>query len=478
MEEKKKSKKWIFIVLILILLLAIGGFIGFKLYEKSQEEETTETNWGDRYYEFLVEAEKSNNKNEYGFTSEAKNRKIRFLESDDKDNPNMIMNYEIDDEDRVSKYFDVEETIEYYTQEKESEVTLLYNIENNNSDWYLLSENDETEELTSINEIKNGNIEAEYTFNSEDEREEKFVEVEVEDEGIELDNLKEKAELKDAIKDAVEDFKDDDKIITEEVKIDVEEKVKEIKDNKNDKDKNNDYIQAGKYTLKYGKYVGENYLETDNAYSKYDIIIELKADGMYSETNILSDGRENTYNGRYSIVDGSEYGMSVKILKLNNDRGVFSINGNNEFSYLAGAGTTLKYQEETNSKTNNKLVIKTINGTSKIKETNEGIQFEDKLIKFGKYENKYIAEQIQEPSAYSILILKPNGEFHLKANVDDSGNMISPIDEDGTFYIEENLEEYPGTYSDFLNFETESGIKFSLYSAMSNQWTGYEYVGE
>lgn len=168
------------------------------------------------------------------------------------------------------------------------------------------------------------------------------------------------------------------------------------------------------------------------------------------------------------------------MLELNNDRGIFSVIGNNEFCFVAGTGGIFEYQEEKTSNSGSRqLVVETLSGTSNVKETDEGIQFEDKLLKFGKYENKLIGDQILNNSAYSILTLKPNGEFHLKANVDvDSGDMITPVDEDGTFYIEENVEDFPGTYSDYLIFETESGIEFTLYSAMSNQWTGYEYVGE
>ena len=479
MEEKKKSKKWIVLVIVLILLLIIGGIAGFFLYQKMQEEETVETDWGDMYYEYLEKAQKSKNQNKYGFEDGAKNKKIRFLESDDTDNPNMIMNYEKDGEDRVSIYFVVEDKIEYYNPETESEVKLLYNIENEDYNWYLLAEKDETEELTSLNEIKKGNTVAEYIFESEEEREEQFIEVETDDEGIELDDL-DNEDLEDAIKDAVKDFKNDDKIITKKIKSEVANKVLEIEEKKNEKENEKtelDYIEAGTYTLKYGKYVGENYIETANPDSRYDIVIELKKDGLYSEVDTFSDGKEETYNGRYSIVDGSKYGMIGKILELNNDRGIFSISGNNEFSYVAGTGGSFEYQEEKESN-NSKLVIETLNGVSHITETDEGIQFEDTLLKYGKYENKYIAEQIQKPNAYSILTLKPNGEFHIKANVDDSGNMITPIDEDGTFYIEENFEEYPGTYVNFINFKTESGIEFSLYSIMSNQWTGYEYIGE
>ena len=481
MEEKKKSKKWIVVLIVLIILLAIGGIVGYLLYQHMQEEETTDTDWGDIYYEYLKEARDAEDMDEFGFEKGAKKQKIRFLESDDSDNPNMVVDYEKDGEDRVSIFFVIEEKVEYYNPEKESEVKLLYNIENEEYDWYLLTEDNNTEELTSIKEIKKGNIDAEYVFDTEDEREEQFVEVETEDEGIELDELEERSDLKKAIKDAVKEFKTVDDILTKDVKEEVEEKVEKIIENKKESintNESSEFIQTGNYTLKYGKYIGYNYVETADPDSRYDIVIELTSDGLYKEVDTFSDGKEETYKGRYSIVDGSKYGMTGKLLEFNNDRGIFQITKNNEFSYVAGAGSVFKYEEEKTTDSDNKLVIKTLTGVSKITETDEGIQFGDRLVKYGRYENKYIASQINEPEAYSILTIKPNGEFHLKANVDDSGNMITPIDEDGTFYIEENLEEYPGTYSDFINFKTESGMKFSLYSILSNQWTGYEYVGE
>lgn len=477
-KTKKKSKKGL-IAIVFIVLLVVGGIGGYFLYQELESKETVGTDWGDKYYEYLENAQKSEEKNKYGFEDGAKEQKIRFLQADNSENPNMVMDYEKDGENRVSIYFIVEEKIEYYNPETESEVKLLYNIEDEEYEWYLLSEKDETEEVTSIEEIKKGNKEAGYVFSSEEEKKEVFIEVETEDEGIKLGELQEKEQLKEAIKNAVSNYKTDDTILTETVKAEVQEKVKEVEEAKAAKEiaqnANLGFIQAGSYTLKFGKYVGTDYEATDNPNSKYDITIELKEDGTYTRTNKKASGAEETFTGKYSIVDASNYGMTGKVLQLDGDNGIFLVSGNNEFSFMAGTGAKLEYQEEA------ELTIETVNGVSTITITDEGIKFDsDTIIKYGKYENKIIKTQVPEGNrAYSILTIEPGGKFHIKANVDvDTGNTITPIDEDGTFYIKENVEEYPGTYSDFVYFKTESGKEFVLYSIMSNQWTGYEYVGE
>lgn len=481
-KTEKKNKKGIVIAIILILLLILGGIGGYFLYNNLEDNETVGTVWGDRYYEYLEKAQEAEDKNKYGFEEGAKEQKIRFLQSNNSDNPNMVINYEKDGEKRVSIYFIIEEKIEYYNPKKKSKVKLLYNIEDNEYDWYLLAENNETEEVTSIEEIKKGNKEAEYIFSNKEEKEETFIEVETTDEEIKLGELQEKEQLKEAIKNAISEYKTDDKIITEEVKKNVEERVKEIEETKKNKEEMQNaslnFIQAGNYTLKYGKYVGYNYETTDNPNSRYDIIIELKSDETYAETDKMSSGKEEKFSGTYSIVDASTFGMAGKVLKFNDDRGMFLVTGNNEFSFIAGTGAKFEYQEETTSIS--KLVVKTANGDSKTTVTDEGIKVGTTMIKYGKYENKLIASQVSVGNtAYSILTIKPDGKFHIKANVDIStGNVITPMDEEGTFYIEENVEEYPGIYSDFINFKTESGTEFTLYTVMSNQWTGYEYVGE
>ncbi len=474
-KTEKKGKKGLLIFILIILLVAVGAVVGLKLYNKTEEKETVGTDWGDKYYEYLKKAQETEEKNKYGFENGAKEQKIRFLQANNSDDPNMVMEYEKDGEKRASIYFIVEDKIEYYMPETKSEVKMMYNIKKDDYDWYLLAEKEGKEEVSSVKEITQRNTQPEYKFENEEEKQEVFIEVETEDNSIKLEDIDNKEKLKENIKNAISEYTTDNKIITEEVKTEVQEKAKEIETKKLTQqalNANSEHLTVGSYTLKYGKYVGSDRKGGSDASGiPYDITIEIKADGTYNQTDKMQTGEIEEYKGTYTIDHGGA--VADAYMLVFSEGGMFIVTGNNEMCFAAGSGSKLTYQEE-------KVKVITEHGKSEVIITNEGIKIGKDMIKYGTYENKLIKTQIPNNSnAYSIITIQPGGKFHIKTNVDISGgNIITPVDEDGTFTIRENVEEYPGTYEDFINFKTNSGMEFTLYTSMNNQWTGYEYTGK
>ncbi len=111
----------------------------------------------------------------------------------------------------------------------------------------------------------------------------------------------------------------------------------------------------------------------------------------------------------------------------------------------------------------------------KAEELAKGLTVGSVTLKYG----KYVSDVSQmDSSMYGTLILRPNGEFHIKANC-EGGYPYKTLDNDGTYRVSKVENSFE--YFDGLTFTTDNGVTFSLEAhsggRLSDQWHGYTYVG-
>lgn len=86
-KETKLSKKNIIIIVLVVLVVILLGVVGWFVYNNSQVDKTTGSEWSDKYYEFLKNQNK-NNKLNWLFEDKTE---ISFVESKEIEDPIMLV---------------------------------------------------------------------------------------------------------------------------------------------------------------------------------------------------------------------------------------------------------------------------------------------------------------------------------------------------------------------------------------------------
>lgn len=295
--KKKKTVKIVVLVLMILLVVGIGSFIGYKQYQNSQ---SVGSDWGDTYYDFILNA-KTNNKK----IAVKDNSKIEFIEIPDIKEPVMVVNYEKEAKNYSDIYYINDSEVKNIIDLEPANVEMLYNIANKDYNWYLHITTEEEDKYTTIsstiktsNSKKNDTEIEEYVYKIGEEIaaetvegskitmskfDSEFVKVDVDVDSINYKrDLKEK-DLKESMTSSIKDFKKTDEIATKKVKEEVKKKEKEIANKKEEMKKAEEEvakkveeermkaeeerkraeeeakkgIKVGNYTLKYGTYAGE-----------------------------------------------------------------------------------------------------------------------------------------------------------------------------------------------------------------------------
>ncbi len=256
-----KKVKILIIILILIILFIVAGIF---IYKYIQDNESTGTQWGDKYYIYLKEAkEKTPEERQinYGITELMEAPKIQFYSFAENKDPQMLITYMQDGKNFTNIYYiNNDGNVSYMLFDQPSQVELLYNTELNQYIWYLhLTSGTDEQSTDSYKPVENilkefensdsnkedvntGEITPEYTFSVDEMNvntdseipsiskfDETFIKTQVE-ENTERDfniNADEK-EFKNLVTEVVEGFKTNDEIITEKVKTDVANREKEL----------------------------------------------------------------------------------------------------------------------------------------------------------------------------------------------------------------------------------------------------------
>lgn len=295
--KKKKTLKIVALFLVLLVVAGVGGFFGYKKYQSSK---SVGSEWGDTYYNFILES-KANNKK----VAIKDNSKIEFIEVPDVKDPIMLVNYEKDSKDYSDIYYINNDEIKNIMDLEPANVELLYNIASKEYDWYLHTTTAEEEKYTTIsstikaaNSKKEDSSKEEYTYKIGEEIstetvdgskismpkfDSEFVKVETDIETIDYNKDLTEKELKDSMTANVGEFKTTEEITDEEVKEEVKKKEQEVADKKEEMKKAEEAVamkkeeearkaeeerkraeeeakkglKVGNQTLKYGRYVSD-----------------------------------------------------------------------------------------------------------------------------------------------------------------------------------------------------------------------------
>lgn len=338
---KKKSSKKIIIIVVIILVLALLGVGGFFVYnwwqdipnskDGIEEEPKISEVWGEVYFAYLKKSKKDEKFSDIGLSDNMENAKIKFIEVDSVKEPVMQISYTKNKKDYSNIYYIEDEKVNALTFSESVSVDLLYNIEDEEYEYYLHNKDGKEDNYTSLDQhledVLDGNrttiIEYEYTFKEDDvitatndngkeislsKFDETFVEVETE-EGLDFSTDLKNSAIKDLIQETVDNYKPKKEVVSEEIKKEVEEKVdeiiakkdeiKEIEKAKEEKLKNNEVVYEddkalfGEYSLEYGTYV--------NNISNKEILggdYIINKDKTYTYTG---DGYEDKESGKYEI---------------------------------------------------------------------------------------------------------------------------------------------------------------------------------
>lgn len=256
------KKKIIFIIIpIVAIIMILGVFLLLKLFNDNKSVGTT---WGDTYYAYLKEAisqeDLDDAEEKFGIQLDMEDAKIQFCEVEEDEDPSMIMTYSKDNNEYVNVYqIGEDDKVTYVEYKQPTTLELLYNIELKEYIWYICAENSEGVSYSSLKniiknlknkakdpdeDIKVAELEADYTFKKDEATtvetvdgdtlsifkfDQIFVRPEIESsKQIDFDiDIKEK-ELKELITETVDGYKKQEKIITEDVKTEVNKKVTEV----------------------------------------------------------------------------------------------------------------------------------------------------------------------------------------------------------------------------------------------------------
>ena len=381
-KTKSKSKKGLIIaIIIIVVLVLIGASIGgYFLYKKIQLEKPLDVAWGQTYYTYLKSiAEDEGKKEAYGFNNSTKT-KIEFCDVETEEEPVMVVTYEKDDEDYSNIcYIKDDGTIHEMTYNFPTDVEMLYSIEEKEYNWYVVSKEENNTEYTPIQnkiiestgeELDEDTLSKEYTIKDDDKTtvetvdgeeisidkfDETFVKPEIEDTSIDFDfNLIEE-ELKEAIENLVNDYKNNDQIITDEVKEAVTEKETEITNKQEEMEEAKKEVEkkkaeeeakrkaeeeakkgfkVGSHRLKYGTYKSDVWRMDSSMYGTITIRpdgtchIKANCEGGYPYKEMDCEG---TYKATKAI-DYYEYYDAIEFTTNTGEKFHHEVNQDNAFS--------------------------------------------------------------------------------------------------------------------------------------------------
>jgi len=291
-DNNKKKKKKIIIISIVSALLIIGLIITIILI-KTKDKPVIESAWGEVYYEYLNDAD---NLEKAGLTSDMEDAKINFYDAKGVKNPVMVISYDKNDNDYANIYYINKKKVKSIIYKEPIDINLLYNIEKDEYGYYIKTDNENEEIYKGISDVIKNKIAKtddkvlEYKF-KDDEKDfvtdiqgneisltkfdQTFINIELEEDGINYDIDLDEEELKEAINDTISIYKKIDKAITKSIKNEEKEKKELLEKKKEDMKKAKEEVEkkaaeekakeeaakkgikVGSYTLKYGTYKGE-----------------------------------------------------------------------------------------------------------------------------------------------------------------------------------------------------------------------------
>ncbi len=331
-KKEQKNKKALIISCIMIgalLIIGLGGFFGYKYYEKTN---TVGTNWGDTYYEYIKESKTNKD------IKIENNSTLEFIDVPDIEEPVMISNYQLKDSKYANIYYINDKEVKNVIALEPTTVEMLYSMEEKKYNWYVHTENDREAKYVPISKIINEKDKGkEYTVPKQEDIVQNtvdggtitmtqfdslFIKPEVEVKTIEYKEDLEEKKLKQALKDTIKEYKTEE-TLEKEVKEEVEKKEEEItktkekmkqaeeaikqkeeEDRKRREEEAKKGFKVGNRYVKYGTYRGEFFGDETDAklIFRNDGTAELKLTGKPSMAATYKTGSRN-----YSQTEKPDY---------------------------------------------------------------------------------------------------------------------------------------------------------------------------
>lgn len=277
--KNKKSKKPLIITLISIAGAVILFVLGYFLYQFIDLSSPIKEDWGQKYYTYLKSAEEDKNI-DIKLPEDLKNSKIGFYEIKGLNEPIMIITYEKQNNNYMNIYYIKDDEVKVIDFNNPTSIQFLYNIEEDNYDYYTYTLNNNNETYKKIIDEINGNSK-DYTFNDEEKdsvidvngneiyilkMDKTFIKLNTQNNTLDYNNDLKIKELKNLIIDTIKQYEPQDKLVNDDIKNKVEEekkivnsKIEEIKKAEEEVEKKKEEelkkgYQVGNATLAYGTY--------------------------------------------------------------------------------------------------------------------------------------------------------------------------------------------------------------------------------
>lgn len=210
------------------------------------------TEWGDTYYEYLRAAmDEKNNKEDYGLKDGMEETKLQFIEVGE-ENPAMVMTYNYNDNSYINIYkTESKNKVDKIVYQDPADIEFLYDIQKESYSWFVHTENETSDlykKVETVLEDLNQNDEAEYTINKGEKTvqettdgdeitlskyDETFIEPEIDEiKKIDFNEDMEITDLRNSIQECVEGYKNQESIVTENVKNEIETKLTKLNETK------------------------------------------------------------------------------------------------------------------------------------------------------------------------------------------------------------------------------------------------------
>lgn len=308
-----KKKLIIIISIILICGILVCGYI-FKDKIFGSKDKKLSTVWGETYYVYLKDINETKEYKKAGLPDNVKGAKVNFISVSDIKDPVMTITYDKDSKEYTNVYYINNDKVDAIVYDDSTNVKLLYDVEKDTYNYYSETVNGDTTYYKNLKDQINSKnnkdssktiIVEEYVFSDNDKetitdasgnevslskKDEKFIEVSVQDKSFIYSSDTTKDELNKIVEKQVSIYEDISKTIeankkvVEKLKEELvakQEKIKSIKEEnlkiEEQKKEASNEIKVGNYGIKFGTYNGQ--------------------DAVEGETLILSKDGVCTFNG-------------------------------------------------------------------------------------------------------------------------------------------------------------------------------------
>ena len=302
------KKKKIIIISLIILFIIMFTLAVILIVRYNKINETTGNKWSDIYYEYIMEMKKAKDKTSFGLNENSNKISLNFIQVIPEKNPIMILNVQDEGNFLNIYYIDNQNQAKYVKYDMPISIEYLYNVNEEKYSWYihtLVENHHKYQSIQNVLELLLGEQTdtQEIVFEEEDyvqteenmnlsKFEQNFIEtyIKITEENVQDLSLKD-LETRNQFVNALNKYKDNNELITENVKQITNNKLIEIEKIENEKIKLEELEKAKLTNSNVNNRIGENlkwftsaYLGSTygwrNIYEYKDVTEEIKIPGQ------------------------------------------------------------------------------------------------------------------------------------------------------------------------------------------------------